>query len=60
MRRKISVLHNHNVDERRGFEMGSSLVSSNVQALYELSLTLRCHVDAEVILTNCCMRTSMS
>lgn len=60
MRRKISVLHKHNVDEGRVFEEGPNLVSSNIQALHELLLTLRCHVDAEVILVDCCMRTSMS
>lgn len=60
MRRKISVLYKHNVDERRGFEVGPNLASSNLQALCELSLTSRYHVDAEVILTDCSMRTFMS
>lgn len=60
MRRKISVLHKHKIDGRRGLRVGPDLVSSNIQALPELSLTLRCHVGAEVDIAGGCMRTSLS
>lgn len=57
MRRKTSMLHRHG-DERGVFEVGPNLGSSNIQALHELLLTLRCHMDVEVNLVDCLMMKS--
>lgn len=57
MRKKTSMFHRHD-DERGVFEMGPNLGSSNIQALRELLLTLRCHMDAEVNLVDCFMMKS--
>jgi len=41
------------------FEIGPSLASNNLQAL-RAQLTWRYHMDAEVNVTDCCIKISMT